>query len=120
MILTIQRPPSANQLFRAVPGRGVIKSKIYREWLAANTEITRTQADAFEKICGPFEITFEIERPDKRRRDLDNHLKALFDLLTQSGAIRDDSDCIKLTALWKNCGKQIKVIINAIPETDIT
>jgi len=114
MILTIQRPPSANQLFRAVPGRGVIKSKIYREWLAENTEKTKLQADAFEKICGPF------ERPDKRRRDLDNHLKALFDLLTQSGAIRDDSDCVKLTALWKNCGKQIKAEINAVPETDIT
>ena len=117
MYIEVGYPPSVNRLWRAVPGRGVIKSKIYREWLEANLWLVKAQGR--HPIKGKFSIIIQAVRPDKRKRDIDNIIKPLLDLITQAGLIEDDSDCEYLTAGWITNGTGIKLTIeptNGIPQ----
>jgi len=107
--LTVEFPPSVNRLWRAVPGRGVIKSKIYREYMEKNLWIIKQQSTG--KITGKYIISFEASRPDKRKRDLDNLIKPLSDLLVQSMVVECDSLCEELSAKWVNNGSGVKIFI---------
>lgn len=46
------------------------------------------------KIGGPVSVTLEFYPPDRRKRDLDNQFKCLFDSIVNAGCIDDDS-CIR-------------------------
>jgi crossover junction endodeoxyribonuclease RusA len=107
--LNLEYPPSVNQLWRAVPGRGVIKSKVYRIWLEKNLWIIRGQTS--NKILGKFTIEFEATRPDKRRRDIDNLIKPLMDVIVQAGLVEDDSLCEMLSIKWTENGTGISATI---------
>ena len=84
-----------------VKGRGLVKTKEYRTWQDVNAWIIRQQI-GMEQIKGQFEVRFQYERPDRRRRDLDNLLKASLDCIVNAGVIIDDHLCQKLTAEWIN------------------
>ena len=94
-------PPSTNTLWMPVKGKGLVKTKEYRAWQDANAWIIRQQI-GLVKIEGPFEIYFVFERPDRRKRDLDNLLKASLDCITNARVVQDDYLCQKLTAEWIN------------------
>jgi len=64
-----------------------------------------------EKITGPYKLSLLAVRPDKRRRDLDNLLKATSDLLSGLGVITDDSECTELSAKWIPTGDGVTVCI---------
>lgn len=51
-------------------------------------------------ISGDVKATFWIERPDRRRRDLDNNGKALCDILKTAGVLGDDSQIVDLRFAW--------------------
>ena len=46
------------------------------------------------KIGGPVAVMLEFYPPDRRKRDLDNQFKCLFDSIVKAGCIDDDS-CIQ-------------------------
>jgi len=94
-------PPSTNNLFIPFKGKGLIKNKGYRTWQDANAWIIRQQI-GLVKIEGQFEIHFVFERPDRRKRDLDNLIKASLDCIVNARVIDDDFLCQKLTAEWIN------------------
>lgn len=102
--VTLPFPPSANRLWRSVPGlRSPIKSKEYREWL--KDAAYAIPMDARGLIRAEHEIVMIANRPDRRARDLDNLLKPLLDSLKDQdgplkGVIRDDSDTRKITIGW--------------------
>lgn len=92
-------PPSINRLWRAHEGR-VIKSEEYRTWTDQIIPELRAQAGVKRMRAG-YEITVEIGRPDKRRRDLDNiGTKALQDALVRAGIVKDDSLCQAISVRW--------------------
>lgn len=97
--LTIPYPPQTNHLMTVVRGRK-IKSRKYREWLDLVCPIIAHQMRDQKPIEGPFHISLEVDRPDRRRRDLDNTAKAQLDALVISGAIRDDSDSLSIIMKW--------------------
>jgi len=91
----IPYPPSANRLWRQFKGR-TIKSADYRVWITeAALRIGQVQT-----ITGPYVVIFDATRPDNRRRDLDNLLKAASDALTACKVVEDDSLCQSLTIRW--------------------
>lgn len=99
MRLTIPYPPTTNTLFTNMRGgKTRIKTDRYRTWLrAAGNEIL---AQKREQISGSVSFTLTAAKPDKRKRDLDNLLKAPLDLIVQMGLIEDDSEVVKISAQW--------------------
>jgi crossover junction endodeoxyribonuclease RusA len=89
IVLTLPIPPSANRLWRNVPGmkRPVLDTEYARWKLAAGWE-AKMQLVGVPGILGAFRAVIEV--PAKSRRDLDNWAKAIFDLAQSCGAVRND------------------------------
>ena len=96
-MIQLPLPPSTNNLFATV-SRKRVKSQAYTRWLsAAGWEL---KAQNPEPIKGRFHFTMVVYPPDKRRRDLDNLLKAPLDLLKTHGVIEDDSLAQSISVSW--------------------
>lgn len=99
--VTLPFPPSINNLFVNVEGKGRRPAKRYVSWQrVASTEIMvqRAQWDV-KRISGPIEMTITLQR-DRRRMDLDNSAKAIIDTLVKMDVIDDDRNLEKLTLEW--------------------
>lgn len=88
-------PPSMNRLWRAVGGR-VILSKEGREYYARAREVLTPQVKFRHEA--QVRVHVDFYPPDRRRRDLDNLLKAVLDAGTKCGVWRDDSQVIEIHA----------------------
>lgn len=97
--ITMPYPPSVNRYWRSVRvGKKchVILSReawAYRDRVQAfHTPIT------FEQRCpqGPLRVAIVLHPPDRRKRDVDNALKAILDALQYIHAISDDSQICDL------------------------
>ena len=95
--ITIPFPPSVNSIWRSVKGRNIL-SKKYREWRTlASQEIMIQRPKAIEsKVI----VHILLDRPDKRKRDIDNYIKAPLDTLVHMDLIEDDSLVETLTIGW--------------------
>jgi crossover junction endodeoxyribonuclease RusA len=103
LALTLPWPPSVNSYWQPfpIPGGRVVMS------LTKRARLYRTDVHAaIRKIMGParstsFEtpvrVDIELRAPDRRSRDIDNHLKGIFDALTHAGIWKDDSLVDELT-----------------------
>lgn len=85
--LVLPVPPSANALFTTRAGsRQRIKSDTYRAWITeAGWELVRQGASP---VIGP--IRLDIDLPFNRKRDIDNAVKPIADLLGRHAVIKDD------------------------------
>lgn len=75
---TSECPPSTNTYYRNFRGHMVLSKK--------GREFKKTIAEScgklkFTKIKGPIKVDLSIRFGDKRKRDLDNYFKAIFDAL---------------------------------------
>jgi crossover junction endodeoxyribonuclease RusA len=113
-MIILPYPPSANRLWRNVKGR-MIKSAHYRAWIAECAIITRK----CNRVNGPFRICLKVDRPDRRKRDLDNLIKPVLDAL-KGAAFDDDSDCQKIEISWGGVCKQPFVYVWIQGTTEIT
>lgn len=91
-------PPSANRLWRAVRGRN-IKSAEYRTWMDS-AQRSIMAACIGGQLAGPYHMEVQAVRPDRRRRDVSNLLKATEDAIVQSGLVADDSDAQSVKISW--------------------
>lgn len=98
-------PPSANKLWRFVPGQPTpLKSRAYRDWLAQAEAAIPMSARGL--IRGAHEVLIQADRPDRRARDIDNLTKPVLDAIKETaasylkGVIRDDSDTVRITTEW--------------------
>jgi Holliday junction resolvase RusA-like endonuclease len=89
-------PPSLNNAFVNVPGRGRVKSTAYRNWLSAARWTIAAQRPRRHE--GPVTVTIDVQKP-KGRSDVDNRAKAVLDALTGI-AWRDDSQVQRVTIGW--------------------
>jgi len=98
MKLTIPYPVPAHACFRNLTGKGRVKTSRYRTWIrAAGNEVMAQRREHFD---GDVTLSLIAKRPDKRRRDLDNLLKASQDLMVHCGILDDDQQIIKVSAEW--------------------
>jgi len=96
--IVLALPPSVNRLWRTTTTGKMYKSPKYTAWRKTAVKDAAIQAGR-RKIIGPYKLTLEVVRPDKRNRDLDNLLKAASDCLVEAGII-DDSECEHIEAKW--------------------
>ena len=113
--ITLPLPPSVNALYRNRKkdgkGRGRIKTERYNTWLnAAGWELNQQKPP---KVKGNYILWLYCERPDKRRRDLGNLLKAMEDLLTDLGVIEDDSLAVEIHLYWRGVGRSCRVRVES-------
>lgn len=92
--LILPFPPSVNGYWRAYQGRQII-SKRGRDFRALVTRQLLSERQAC--LSGELEVCMEICPPDRRRRDIDNYTKAVFDALSHAGFWVDDSQVKRLT-----------------------
>lgn len=110
---TLPWPPSVNTYWRTFKGRMIIsaKGREYRETVGDQMTLQKT----VQHFTGPLRVEIEAWRPDKRRRDLDNLLKATLDGLAHAGVYADDSQIVDLRIYWaKEIGGMLKVKVSEI------
>lgn len=87
-------PPSVNRYWRTFQGRMIISAD-GREYKRAVADVCR----GLIPITGPVEVNIVATRPDKRKRDLDNLLKATLDACSGHLWV-DDVQIQWLTIMW--------------------
>lgn len=111
--VTLPWPPSVNTYWRNFDGRMIIsaKGREYRE--SVGDQILLQRAAKF--FQGKLRVVIEAARPDRRRRDLDNLLKATLDGLAHAGVYEDDSQIVDLRIFWaEEIGGMLKVEIEEL------
>lgn len=104
--LILPFPPSANRLWTRTR-RGIRKTDYYAEWLKIAGNMILAQRPG--GISGPYKLTIQAMRPDRRKRDLGNIEKATSDLLQSVGIIEDDSLCEMISMRWVTDGPPFMV-----------
>lgn len=80
-IILSTHPPSVNHAYVNANGRR-FRSKTYKDWIDFSMEETIDQLpDNFECIPSKVSVSIDVYTKSKRKRDLDNYLKAICDLL---------------------------------------
>jgi len=109
MILELPYPPSTNHnaYWGQVGHRRYLttKAKAFRADVAKAVRLR-------EGFQIPIAMTVELYPADRRRRDIDNPIKALLDALQHAGAIADDSLVAKLTVTRREVVKGGKCVVS--------
>ena len=111
--LTMPWPPSVNKHWRTFQGRMIISAegRSYRKAVADQVLIQR----GAKHYTGKLRVQIEAFRPDNRRRDLDNLLKAVLDGCTHAGVWEDDSNIVDLRIYWADSvGGMLKVKVSEV------
>jgi len=82
---TLPFPPSVNALFGGGSDQKRFPSKAYKAWLAKCPKLEP------RNISSQVLVMYELWLPDKRKRDLTNHVKAPEDFLVNSFVLADDN-----------------------------
>lgn len=106
-------PPTTNTLF-ANAGTSRVRASRYRAWAkeAGNCIIVQGR----KRIHGRVTLSIALVRPDRRRRDLSNTIKAIEDLLVSMAVIDDDSLVQRISAQWVSAGSPCVVLIHEATE----
>lgn len=90
-------PPSVNELFRNVPGKGRVKTRLYDNWRAH--ALTTIRLQHVPAVAGPVLMIIGVERVSSRA-DIDNRVKGLVDAIVEAGIIADDRLMTGFCAAW--------------------
>lgn len=114
---TLPWPPSVNTYYRAIRrGRGAVnilsaKGRQYPQLCKVAIGF-----HGHRPISGRIRLLVDLYPPDRRRRDLDNHIKPLQDALTKCRIWEDDSqvDELKITRKDRVPGGQAVVTVEEV------
>lgn len=106
-------PPSVNTYTACVRNRKIL-SKRGREYKKAVAGICEEAGISGLRLKGSISFHIELRPPDNRRRDLDNHLKALIDGFTSAGVWEDDSQITHMTCIKGEKVKGGKAIVSIV------
>lgn len=90
-------PPSVNRAWRMVRVRRSARMMLSREGRAYRMEAcARLAALRTPRLNGRLRVVVTLHPPDRRKRDVDNAMKALLDALQHAGVYRDDAQIDRL------------------------
>lgn len=96
LTLALPYPPSVNRYWRQFHGRVLVSAdgRAYRDSVGI---FARAVLRGAKPLTGALSVRIELSPPDRRRRNIDNVLKALLDAMTAAGVWIDDSQIDELT-----------------------
>lgn len=94
ILLSLPFPVSVNAMYKNIR-KGRAKTKRYMTW--ANSAGWSIKEQKPDPIKGFYSLTLILNEKDNRRRDPDNFVKSVSDLLVTHQLIEDDSLCSSLT-----------------------
>ncbi|MGB9619088.1 MAG: RusA family crossover junction endodeoxyribonuclease, partial [Armatimonadota bacterium] len=112
-------PPSVNRYWRRVGNRTVLsrearrfRARVKDAWFVQKFVHRR---EALGDV--PVEVKMIVKPPDKRRRDLDNVIKAVLDGIESAGVIADDWQVRRLELEFGDCvdGGAVLITIGTMP-----
>lgn len=89
--INLNWPPSGNH--RVTPrarSKRLTNKESYRAWMAREVGSIIVQRPHRFNAGERLEVLLHVYPPDRRRRDLDNLLKAILDVLAHAGVFKDD------------------------------
>jgi crossover junction endodeoxyribonuclease RusA len=106
-------PPSVNNYYRHVGPRVLISRAGRKYRMMVVSRLTGSH-----KLVGRLSLSLECYPPDRRRRDLDNLLKACQDALVHAGVMEDDSQIrrLQMEMLEPIEGGLVHVRLETLPE----
>ena len=107
-------PPSVNNLF-ANGKSGRYRTDAYARW--AEQAGFSIMEQGRQKLRGPVSLSIALVKPDRRRRDLSNTIKAVEDLLVSMAVIEDDSLVQRISIQWVGSGEPCTVLIQQAEES---
>ncbi len=114
--ITIPSPPSVNALYRNLPGRGRVKTGVYKDWAGHAGWTLKSQNPA--PVPGRVVIVIGIERRNGAA-DIDNRAKAILDLLVAHKVIKNDNLVTAIAMAWAAKGTDLARVA-VMPATDLT
>ena len=107
--IVLPYPPSVNGTFRMHNGSRL--SGPYKEW--RDRAVARLLLQRCRHVPGPVMLDIAYRAPDRRKRDIDNLLKAPLDLLVKQAIIEDDNSRVvrEIRARWVDEGEPCTVTI---------
>lgn len=108
--IVLPYPPSVNRYWRQFRGRAILSAEA-RAYHARCLSIVRAVGTP-----GPIQVHLIAYPPDKRRRDLDNILKAINDALVRCGLIDDDSMIRRQCQEWGPVDRENPRVVLSIGE----
>ena len=108
-------PPSVNHYWGHRGSRRFLSPKV-QMWRREATVLVR----AARKIIfsGPVAVVLYLYPPDRRRRDLDNVVKAVLDALVLGGLLKDDSQVVELRVVKNSPQKPGQVLVEVWEVSD--
>lgn len=101
-------PPSVNHYWGHRDSRRFLSPKV-KGWRREATALVRAARKV--TLSGPVAVALYLYPPDRRRRDLDNVIKAVLDALVLGGLLKDDSQVVKLWVMKNSPRKPGEVLI---------
>lgn len=106
-------PIPLSACFVNVARNGRADSARYKAWKqTTDTYLARNLASRLgtpykATFTGPVAMALILEQPDRRKRDIDNVLKACFDLAQRNHILEDDSQVVDLRIRWTRRGEEM-------------
>lgn len=112
LTLELPYPPSVNHYWRRVGMRTLIsrEGRRFRARVAAHLSLRR-----IPRLDGALQVHVTVHPPDRRRRDLDNAMKALLDALAHGGVYEDDGQIDRLEIVRAEVVPDGKVVVRIAP-----
>lgn len=96
-VVTLPMPPSTNRLFRNKAGGGRAESSAYVDWKGHAGWVLRSQSP--RSVRGRVLVVMSIEFAGGAA-DVDNRVKAIFDLLVKEKVMDDDRNVVAFCISW--------------------
>lgn len=92
--INLPYPPSVNTYYRRLNGRTLIsrKGRLFKKEVANRVAWNRLNLQLEIRL----DVTITLHPPNRRKRDIDNSVKALLDALEAAGVFLDDSQVDRL------------------------